>query len=105
MALRREGEDRSVDGNQMEENDPDSHVPHSTSTLDSTDVDVEKLVLVDVGTDPEHNHGESRDQRSEWRVDESDGGEEEHVGVDDGVLEGWRLRPLAYISRSSGEEA
>lgn len=67
MALRRGTNDERV--LEMREGGRHSHVPHATSALHSRDVDVEQLILVDIGL--QQSNRVDKSAREEWKREEA----------------------------------
>lgn len=81
----------------------DVDIPHSTSTLGSRDVDVEKLVFVHDGREPEGERSANSDKRSKRGVDQSDCANPEQIHNDDRVFEIGGFGHFANLSWSVGE--
>jgi len=81
----------------------DVDIPHSTSTLGPRDVDVEKLIFVHDGREPEGERSANGDKRSERGVDQSDCAYPEQIDDNDRIFEIGGFGHFANFSWSVGE--
>lgn len=56
-------------------------------------------------TNPEDDHRRKADERCQRGVNEANSGDEEQIGIDDGVFKLGRTCPVLDVARRLGEEA